>query len=86
MKGFKTDGEEKFQERFNRYYGHCWHGAHIGGNLEVRKSGIASATEDTGLGLFARVHFHGKGEAVIFFEKDTHYTCEQELKMNVTNL
>ena len=48
MKGFRKDGEEKFQERFDRYYGHYWHGVHIGGNLEVRKTGIVSATEDTG--------------------------------------
>ena len=64
MRNWKKDGKEKFQERFDRYYVQFWHGAHIGGSLEVRKSGILSDTEDTGLGLFARLPFHGKGEAV----------------------
>ena len=58
----------------------------VASSLEVRKSGIVSATEDTGLGLFAGVDFPVPGEPVTYFEKETHYTCEEQLQRNVNNL
>ena len=72
--------------RANKYYGLLWYRAHIGGRLEVKKSGIESATEDTGRGLFAKEAFTNSGEVITYFENDKHYTCEEDLKMNVENL
>ena len=36
MGKMKTDSKEKFEQRFKRYYGQFWHGAHIGGSKEIR--------------------------------------------------
>ena len=36
--------------------------------------------------MFARVDFPVTGKAVTYFEKETHYPCEEELKRNVNNL
>ena len=81
-----TDAKNKLEDTTEKHFRLLWYGTYSGGKLEVKKSGIQSATEDPGLGLFAKAAFTSEGQVITYFENDNKYTCEEGLKMNVENL